>query len=330
MPNEYKNDPQPLYANMSAALNTTGRPIAFSMCEWGVASPWTWGDALAQSWRIAGDHTGVWESTKSVIRSSAAIPAAYTGRPYGWNDMDMLETGCYEQCAHANGKQPNLTAVEYKTEFSMWAISASPLQITTTIMNCSAAPAPPQPSCTVALLAQTSKAACTLGASFGCGADNASMWTDAGCRGVFACNGANVTCDVDGLGRHACACGPAAPATCVGWLSPLQKDILLNTDVIAVNQDVTPQGRPLKDGDLSVWARALSDGSVAVALYNENDAPATAWVAFSDLGWPAGAVAKARDLWAHADLGLFTGRYPAAGGVALAPHETHMVRLVRQ
>ena len=87
MPNEFKNDPQPLYANMSAALNATGRPIAFSMCEWGVANPWTWGDAIAQSWREAGDHTGVWSSTKSVIQSSAAIPAEFSGRPYGWNDM---------------------------------------------------------------------------------------------------------------------------------------------------------------------------------------------------------------------------------------------------
>ena len=87
VPSEFKNNPQPLYANMSAALNATGRPIAFSMCEWGVANPWTWGDAIAQSWREAGDHTGVWSSTKSVIQSSAAIPAEFSGRPYGWNDM---------------------------------------------------------------------------------------------------------------------------------------------------------------------------------------------------------------------------------------------------
>ena len=78
------------------------------MCEWGVEDPWTWGDAVAQSWRMAGDHTGNWDSTKSVIRSSAAIAAANTGVPYGWNDMDMLETGCGLQCAHANGRQPNM------------------------------------------------------------------------------------------------------------------------------------------------------------------------------------------------------------------------------
>ncbi len=39
---------QQAYANMSAALNATGRAIHFNMCEWGVANPWEWGPALAQ------------------------------------------------------------------------------------------------------------------------------------------------------------------------------------------------------------------------------------------------------------------------------------------
>ena len=69
----------------------------FNMCEWGDENPWEWGYDCAQSWRMAGDHTPVWESTKKQIRLSAAIPAQYTGKPYGWNDMDMLETGNYEQ-----------------------------------------------------------------------------------------------------------------------------------------------------------------------------------------------------------------------------------------
>ena len=82
--------PQPTYTLMSDALNASGRPIAFSMCEWGLDNPWQWGDAIAQSWRMAGDHTAIWSSTKSTIASSAAIPASYTGVPYGWNDMDMV------------------------------------------------------------------------------------------------------------------------------------------------------------------------------------------------------------------------------------------------
>jgi hypothetical protein len=74
--------------------------------------------------------------------------------------MDMLETGNYGQAAHANGKEGTMTATEYKTEFSMWAIAASPLVVTTPIMTCTAAPAPPGPhkdTCSVKL---TTKVRC--------------------------------------------------------------------------------------------------------------------------------------------------------------------------
>ena len=63
------------------------------MCEWGKDAPWVWGGAIAQSWRMAGDHTGNWKSTKKIVGLSAAVPAENTGRPYAWNDMDMLVSG---------------------------------------------------------------------------------------------------------------------------------------------------------------------------------------------------------------------------------------------
>jgi alpha-galactosidase len=97
-----------------------------------------------------------------------------------------------------------------------------------------------------------------------------------------------------------------------------------------VNQDVTPQGTPVTLGDLTVWARMLSDGSAAVALYNQEDAPATLAVTFASLGWPAGTSAAVRDLWAHSDAGVFTDRYPTTGGITVAPHETHLVRITKQ
>lgn len=30
------------YTAMSKALNKTGRPIVYSMCDWGVGNPWLW------------------------------------------------------------------------------------------------------------------------------------------------------------------------------------------------------------------------------------------------------------------------------------------------
>ena len=39
------------------------------------------------------------ELYKGRIQSASKIPSKYSGRPYGWNDMDMLETGNYDQAA---------------------------------------------------------------------------------------------------------------------------------------------------------------------------------------------------------------------------------------
>ena len=84
--NSAPQDPKNTYPIMAAALNATGRPIHFNMCEWGKENPWEWGFDCAQSWRMSGDHTGTWSSTKNQIASSAAIPAEYTGKPWGWNE----------------------------------------------------------------------------------------------------------------------------------------------------------------------------------------------------------------------------------------------------
>ena len=110
-------------------------------------------------------------------------------------------------------------------------------------MNCSAAPATQTPpaaapaagaQCTIALKKQTSQAACVEGTSFGCTGAKQAMWTTDGCRGSFVVDGATVVCDVNGPGRHYCG-----PVTCVPTITELQKKILLNKEVIAINQDGT-------------------------------------------------------------------------------------------
>jgi len=318
--------PEDYYKNMSMALNETGRAMCFAMCEWGKDGPWKWGGGIAQSWRMSGDHTGVWSSTKSIIAQSAAIPAEYSGKPYGWNDMDMLETGNYAQAAHANGRESNMSATEYKTEFSLWAISASPLVVTTPIMNCSAgSPSINAPSwldtaapCKVGLKKQLSHAPCHEGTSYGC-AGNSTMWTDKGCRGTFVVDGSYVSCDTDRAGRHYCA-----PLSCVPHITELQKEILLNKEIIAINQDITPQGRPVMEGDLTVWARGLTGGDVAVALYNEDDTAKAIGFKLSAVGAPA--TASIRDLWEHEELGKFTDTFPS---VSVEAHGTVVLRLTK-
>lgn len=78
-----------------------------------------------------------------------------------------------------------------------------------------------------------------------------------------------------------------------------------------------------------MWARALSDGAFAVALYNEDNQPKDLRVSFGALG--AGfETAAVRDLWARKDLGVFGGGYPAEGGISVAAHETKLLKVTPQ
>ena len=108
---------------------------------------------------------------------------------------------------------------------------------------------------------------------------------------------------------------------------------LSSSDTVAsahVDQDDSPQGFPVahapgkSDAASGVWARNLSDGSIAVALYNEHDSPQSMGVDFASLGWKASTRAKVRDLWAHSDNGTVTGALPST---TVAPHATIVVRL---
>jgi len=104
------------YTKMRDALKATGRPIVYSICEWGQNKPWLWAPDVGHLWRTTGDINDSWGSLKGIIQRN--LPLAQYARPGAWNDPDMLEVG--------NGK---MTDNEYRTHFSMWAIMAAPLLI---------------------------------------------------------------------------------------------------------------------------------------------------------------------------------------------------------
>jgi alpha-galactosidase len=108
-------------------------------------------------------------------------------------------------------------------------------------------------------------------------------------------------------------------------MSPEVKDILMNREVIAINQDqLGMQGRRTrKNGDLDVWARQLKDGSRAVVLFNRGAADADMSVSWEELGYPAHLVASVRDLWAKKDLGKLAGSFTAR----VASHGVVMVKV---
>ena len=110
-------DPKIAYPTMRDALRATGRPIVFSMCEWGRSQPWTWARGVAHLWRTTGDIEDCWSCGGSFVRilDRQVGLEKYAG-PGGWNDPDMLEVG--------NG---GMTTSEYRAHFSFWSLLAAPL-----------------------------------------------------------------------------------------------------------------------------------------------------------------------------------------------------------
>ena len=108
-------------------------------------------------------------------------------------------------------------------------------------------------------------------------------------------------------------------------MSPEIKEILTNSEVIAVNQDkLGREGRRIrKDGDLEVWAKPLGDGSRAVILFNRGAGEADVSVSWEEIAYPNHLPARVRDLWAHKDLGTFTGKYSGR----VASHSVVMVKI---
>ena len=107
---------------LRAAVKACGRPIVFSICEWGENEPWKWGKGIGHLWRITPDIRDCYQcvfdwggvGVLDIIDKMADL-YPYAG-PGHWNDAEMLEVG--------NG---GMTRDEYITHFSMWCMLAAPL-----------------------------------------------------------------------------------------------------------------------------------------------------------------------------------------------------------
>lgn len=121
------------YTLMRDALKAAGRPIVFSICEWGSTKPWLWAGPVGNLWRATPDIQDCWDCKRTwggggltqIIELMDGIES-YSG-PGHWNDPDMLEIG--------NG---GMTTEEYRTHFSLWAMWSAPLLAGNDIANMSA------------------------------------------------------------------------------------------------------------------------------------------------------------------------------------------------
>jgi alpha-galactosidase len=112
----YKDeDMQAVYQKLGDALLKTGRPIVYSLCQYGRADVWKWGAKVGGNlWRTTGDISDHWNSMDRIGFHQFDIAPFI--KPGHFNDPDMLEIG--------NG---GMTDDEYKTHMSLWSMLASPL-----------------------------------------------------------------------------------------------------------------------------------------------------------------------------------------------------------
>jgi alpha-galactosidase len=103
------------YEKMHKALVTTGRPIVYSLCQYGWNNVWEWGTEVGGNlWRTTGDINDTYSRMVEIGFSQAGL-AKYAG-PGHWNDPDMLEIG--------NG---GMTEDQYRMHMTLWVILAAPL-----------------------------------------------------------------------------------------------------------------------------------------------------------------------------------------------------------
>jgi alpha-galactosidase len=102
------------YEKMHQALLATGRPIVYSICQYGSFRVWEWGAQVGGTlWRTTYDIAPNFERVSMIGFGQAGL-AKFAG-PGHWNDPDMLEIG--------NGMKPEAE----RSHMSLWALLAAPL-----------------------------------------------------------------------------------------------------------------------------------------------------------------------------------------------------------
>jgi alpha-galactosidase len=233
------------YKAMGDALKATGRPMVFSICEWGPRSPWLWGKEVGgHLWRTSYDVGDKWEDPRNEHSQIGILTSIdvmcdlerFAG-PGGWNDPDMLVIGLGNSGYIKGG---GCTEAEYRTQMSMWCMFSAPLII---------------------------------------------------------------SCDVRNMSMET-------------------KNIVLNKDVIAIDQD--PLGKQAfrvwrKDG-VEAWKKPMAGGKVAIAFLNRNSTSQSVTVPYDQLELEPQSAYISYDVWKHEQVKQPAGALQSK----LTPHETQV------
>jgi alpha-galactosidase len=103
------------YRKMYDAIRRTGRPMAYSLCQYGLEAVWRWGPEVgANMWRTTDDIGGNYDRV-SLFGFQHNGLEKFVG-PGHWNDPDILQVGI--------GKLSN---DEGRTQMTLWCMLAAPL-----------------------------------------------------------------------------------------------------------------------------------------------------------------------------------------------------------
>jgi alpha-galactosidase len=153
-----KMDAPAAYKTMRDALAATGRPILFSICEWGMSDPAKWAPAVGNMWRTAGDITDAFDKAGSSFPPAPGaggavppmpppgggpagppptLPADVKIPPMGLGVLQVIDrqAGLGHYAGPGGWNDPDMlevgnggmTADEYRAHQALWAIMGSPL-----------------------------------------------------------------------------------------------------------------------------------------------------------------------------------------------------------
>ncbi len=237
------------YTKMGTALKSSGRSIVYSLCNWGLFSPWKWGEQVGGNyWRTTPDIIDTWNggpfwygSFTSILKKQTKL-YKYAG-PGHWNDPDMMIVGNYGKgkATGGGGKYKGMSDLEYQTHMSLWCMLNSPLLS---------------------------------------------------------------SCDLRSM-------------------NDATKNILLNPEIIAINQDELGEQAKMissKSG-IKVYKKNLKDGSVAVAVFNSSKSEKE--FDLKNLLLELNGTYTAHDVWQNKDAGILKDKIT----LTVKPHETILLKL---